>query len=333
MVIVYALAIASVIVRINGGALYLFGNRYDVVLSNSMATKNEKHLDFLEGTTQFQKNDIIVSSKVEENTEINVKDVILFLNQDYNNNLTAHRVVNIIEEGILFTINSTEQVEFSATKCIKLKNVDSLITLVGSKVTKVEFEYYSAQEYEEIFYVKFEEYKYTPVNETEKIGDYYLHKCVVNRSKPFTANTYLGFNEFEDAYIKNISYTLDDGKMYTFAGDELITKDDNFQKRFDYKVFYETRGDAASSSETHPVPRDGVIAKVHSIIPGIGVVVRFITSIYGIILLIGIGIVITLNSFLIDKYLSKKENDTPDQIESVEEKEGKDEEKVEDTNK
>ena len=44
--------------RKSDGTVQVFGNRFDVVLTTSMSSKNPEHLDFLNGTSQIQKMDI-----------------------------------------------------------------------------------------------------------------------------------------------------------------------------------------------------------------------------------------------------------------------------------
>ena len=304
IVIMYAFAIASVIVRANGVVLYLFNNRFDIVLSNSMSYRNEMYKDFLEGTSQFQKDDLLVSSRVDDSTELQLKDVVLFKSEEYEGKLIAHRIVNIIEQGTLFTLNGVEQTEINSSKCIKIKSIDSLITLASSPVTRVEFQYYTKNDYQLLFEMKIGNITYSPFHETQQVGEYYLHNCYFQNSNPEIANVYLYINENTIPYITNVKYVLDSEKEFNFSGDELITTTDYFQKRFDYELLYETRGDIASISEKDLLKREAVISRVHTIIPKLGGFVRFITSIYGIVLLIGIGIILTVNSYIVDKLLS-----------------------------
>ncbi len=89
----------EIAVKISGNSIYLFGIRSDVVASDSMSSKNPDSdiQSFLSGhDDQFEKGDIVYSVKIDENTELNVYDCVMFLHPD-TGNLTIHRIVDIIE--------------------------------------------------------------------------------------------------------------------------------------------------------------------------------------------------------------------------------------------
>ena len=96
-VLIFVFAAYELIVKFTNNSIYLFGVRSDVVLTNSMSYKNEdpRIQTFLEGhNDQLQKGDLVYSTKVKKDTELNVYDIVLFINKD-NKRLTIHRIVEI----------------------------------------------------------------------------------------------------------------------------------------------------------------------------------------------------------------------------------------------
>lgn len=96
-VLIFTFAAYELILKFTNNSIYLFGVRSDVVLTNSMSFKNEdpRVQLFLEGhDDQLQRGDLVYSTKVKKDTELNVYDIVLFINKD-NNKLTIHRIVDI----------------------------------------------------------------------------------------------------------------------------------------------------------------------------------------------------------------------------------------------
>ena len=89
----------EIAIKVSGNSLYLFGIRSDIVVSDSMSYKNEDEdiQSFLKGhDDQFAKGDLIYSVKIDDSTELNIYDCVMFANPD-NGKLTTHRIVDIIE--------------------------------------------------------------------------------------------------------------------------------------------------------------------------------------------------------------------------------------------
>ena len=87
----------GVILRINHEQVYVFGKRFDCVLSNSMSSTNEVIREDYEEkgwNDRYQKGDLVTSIKITDETELSEGDVVLFVNPE-NNKITCHRIVKI----------------------------------------------------------------------------------------------------------------------------------------------------------------------------------------------------------------------------------------------
>ena len=86
----------EIVLKFTNNSIYLFGYRSDVILSESMSYKNTEDpvcVDFLKNyNNQYQKGDLVFSTKVTETSELNVGDVVLF-NHNESGLLTCHRIV------------------------------------------------------------------------------------------------------------------------------------------------------------------------------------------------------------------------------------------------
>ena len=84
-------------VKFSHNSIYLFGVRSDVVLTDSMSYKNEdpEVQSFLQGRNdQLQVGDLTYSVKIDEKTELNVYDKVMFIHPD-TGKMTTHRIVAI----------------------------------------------------------------------------------------------------------------------------------------------------------------------------------------------------------------------------------------------
>ncbi len=82
--------------KFTGHTPYFFGYRHDVVLTDSMSEVNNHHVDFLKGhDDQLQPFDYIISKKINDKTELNVYDIVVFNHPLFGE--TVHRIVDIKE--------------------------------------------------------------------------------------------------------------------------------------------------------------------------------------------------------------------------------------------
>ena len=96
-ILLFIIIAFEIVMKIRGKDAYIFNVRNDVVLTDSMSYKNkdEDIQKFLEGhDNQMQVGDWFFSTKVDEKTELNVYDIVIFQNIETGKE-TVHRIVDI----------------------------------------------------------------------------------------------------------------------------------------------------------------------------------------------------------------------------------------------
>lgn len=89
--------------------IYWFGYRTDVVLTDSMSEVAPEHADFLAGhDDRIQKNDLVQSKKIDDQTELNLYDIVMVPSSVYGT--VVHRIVKVetrYPDGtILYTVRA-----------------------------------------------------------------------------------------------------------------------------------------------------------------------------------------------------------------------------------
>ena len=306
---VFTLSLIGIITKFNKGTIYLFNTRADVVLSGSMSVKNEYHLDFLKGhDDQYQKFDLVFSSKVTTDDEINVYDVVL-----YNNPIlgtTMHRIVNkTLYSTESYYLNQPTFADFEGQKAIQLMEWTSGITTSAISYDAFEVVLYSKLDNVDnyTFSDGFIEYEKTVT--TTKEGDYYKHQIKASglstRARMFVFNHKAEFDYSTD-YL--ISVSLDTNRGYRIVtSDNFVKVDDNKYEYVAHKSYlYEIRGDAVKDSDGTGFKIEDIYSKVNFRIPAAGYFIRFITSIWGTILLLGTGFIIIGANFIIERDKKKQ---------------------------
>lgn len=107
LLVISAIAIAS---KVSGKDIFFFGSRMDVVLTDSMSVvHNEYKEEYKEKgwDNQIQVNDLIVSKKVTDTTELNVGDIVTYTHPAYGK--LTHRIYNIYtryDGEVMYTIKA-----------------------------------------------------------------------------------------------------------------------------------------------------------------------------------------------------------------------------------
>ncbi len=134
-IIVFGLFIivaVQLVFKFSGHTPYFFGMRYDVVLTDSMSEVNKEYADFLEGhDDQLKPFDYIVSKKINEKTELNIYDIVIYKHPLFGS--TVHRIVDIKE------INGTIKYGIRADKVNYMDGYftrDALIAKVDHSIPK-----------------------------------------------------------------------------------------------------------------------------------------------------------------------------------------------------
>ena len=312
LVLIYGFALFAIITRFTGGALYLGKNRVDVILTDSMSTKDEHHLDFLEGTYQIQPFDMVVSERIDENTALKVKDVVMFKNPNMGNKLVVHRIINITEEGIEFGVNNYISLDFDYSEAAtKLKeavpNVAALsfisptagvVQMATLDYTAVKVVGYSLSSTSYIDIYSGPNKLTDTTVETDYIASgVYRHTVSYTRTSSAPNKLYIRSGTDQKEFISSVTYTSKSKGNYVFNASELPKEAvNNYSKLFDPYYLYEIRADKSATADGI-YERSALIAKTNIVIPKLGWVVHFIQSIPGLITLIGLALIITLASF------------------------------------
>ncbi len=299
---IFATSLTLLITRKSKGTIAIFGNRYDVVLSGSMSYKNEEHLDFLNGhDDQIQKMDVVRSQVVDKNSDLNVYDIVLF--RDTYGRTNMHRIVDKRAQS-QDEIN-LQEATISEDRIV-LANHNSAIYTNAISFTTVEVTFVSKSEtFSDGYYFSFAGLAQEYDLKTNPHGDMYEHKITITKKSTAPVKFVIVHNKaFEYASEQIINFKMNayngeisiNGKSFPEGSEQLVTN-----------VIYEymIRGDAAKTEDGW-FNYESIYSKVNKIIPKAGYFVSYITSIPGIIMLIGLGLIIIGVDFGVD-YFSKRE--------------------------
>lgn len=317
IVLIYGFVIFQLIVKFNGGVVYLFDTRFDVVLTDSMSKKNENHLDFLDGTSQIQVYDVVSSKKINDNTELNLKDVVLFKNPDLQGRTVMHRIAEITQKYDTLKINTAVEYTFNGVKTISLTTYGSSIYLSDQSLKSIEVEFVSNILSESYFSFNIGGSYVDGELTTTKIDNYYQHKLVALTNTKAAIPTRIVPTILDDAYITKVTYTTNTDRTFDFgAADYIKPEAEIFEAKVNVIDFYKLRGDKAKDFDAggKEFERSELISKVDNVIPKLGYIVRFLNSIPGMILLIGLAIIITVTSYFYNRIPKKVIDNTTTEI-------------------
>ncbi len=318
--IALTLALLGIIVKANNGTIYLFDIRADVVLSDSMSEKNAKYIDFLKGhDDQIQKLDLVFSKKVNSETELNVYDIVLFNNPGIGT--TVHRIVGKeekrkdvvrVEKPIFTTLDGVD--------VIQLNEIDSSIETNVTSYQNVEIELYSTNTYDE----RYNFYTGTSSSvvkvETTTVGEYYLHKISIKRDTSAPSQFLISHKDYRDYsgdYFASISIDSTYGNILLTPNKLSLESGGKYVYNTNVSYQYEIRGDKAPNSDGKFGIED-IYSKVTWTFPKAGYFIRYITSIYGVILLVGVSVILITTQFLLE-YLDKKNKKESQEKEKLDE--------------
>lgn len=308
--IVFTLSLAGIIIRFNKGTVYLFNTRADIVLSNSMSAKNEAHLDFLEGhDDQYQKFDLVFSQKINSDDEVNIYDVVI-----YNNPMlgtTMHRIVDKTVNSVqTFYLREPTFVEFNGSQVIQMNSWASGITT--NAIPYESFEIILFSQFDNVdnytFSDGYNEYDKSVV--TTQVEDYYEHHISASGlstlSRMFVFNHKKEFDYSRD-YLSSITLQTTKGEAVVTADKFSLKEEGKYEYSTNYEYYYEIRGDNVKDSDGTQFKLKDLYSKVSFRIPGAGYFISFITSVYGIILMVGLGFIIIGANFFLEYDKKKKE--------------------------
>lgn len=299
VILLFFFGATCLIFSFTGNTIYLFGTRYDVCLTDSMSSKNEKYLDFLENyENQIQPFDLVISKKINEKEELNVGDIVLYKNPYIGTD--CHRIVDIvtyIQDEVTFresTIKSEGNNSF-----IYLNKIESGISTNQMKFTSVKLCMQSKVSYHNNFNFNVSFISYEPkVKEEYKDGLYNIELSFENKLKSSASLhiSHSSYYDYSEDRIVSLYINSNYGEINVLPN-ELELKDNNtYSQLYNVSKKYEIRGDKAPNSDGY-FTKEQIYSKVISTIPKIGYPIRFFSSIWGMILIVGIIVIITLTDF------------------------------------
>ena len=327
--ICFLFALIGVLLKFSGNRFNLFGYRFDVVLTDSMSSKNPKWEDFLKGhDNQIQAFDLVVSKDVTSPKELAVYDIVLFENKQVG--LDMHRIVGMtpygddeitVEKGVISNLDGRDG--------ILLPYIESDFVSNAISIKEITFVTYSQSNYEgSHFNFNVQSVELIPEITTENVNGGFLKTYHVVRDSTSPGQLVIS-HKFEYNYATElVSSCLIKNK----ADDIIINKDtvavdgENLVGHFNQTYKYEIRGDKAPNSDGL-FTIDKIYSKVVGVMPKMGYVVRFLSSIWGSVLLIGLGIMAVgfdiISSVIDKKALAAEAAKEKETASSVTEEEGK----------
>ncbi len=317
VIALFATSLTLLISRKANGRLDIFGSRYDTVLTTSMASRNEEHAEFLKGTSQIQKMDVVRSKTVNKKTKLKVKDVVLFNNPYIG--VDMHRIVDIkVEQQDEIYLKKTTVSESGG---INLLDGNAAIYTNTIHFTQAEFDIYSKEQLfsnKYVFSIDKAEQAYS--HEVKQIGEKYCHTITLTKANAKACEITMvpkGGYDYSLETIKEIRINSTYGELKLNGKDFTVSEDENILQCIrNTSYLYEIRGDAAKTSDGW-FSIDKIYSRVDKVIPKAGYMTRFFTSSPGIILLIGLGLIILAGDFLID-FLDKKDKKQSEEKETKE---------------
>ena len=286
--------------KFNNKAFYFYNTRYDVVLTDSMSKKNEKYEEFLEGHDQIQAFDFVVSEKVTENTKLDVYDVVVF----YNDRLKAddmHRIVDIKDVGDGFDFKKLQPETFHSHDTFVFKEVISDIFTKGT----VSYRYIEAVLYTEEpynggeYYFNVDDVEVPVSIESELVGDIYKNTVTYDKKDSTSA--------FFSVTKKNYDFTAHFESIRIYDENKECKITSSILNGNDYQTYlfnigqrYMIRGDKANTDDGW-FEKYQIKTKVNLVIPKLGYGIRFLSSPWGVLLVVGLIALIMVFTHLLRK--------------------------------
>ena len=304
----FLLALTGIILKFNHNSLYIFGKTYDVVLTDSMSSKNPEWEEFLKGhDDQIQPLDLVGSVKVEYERQLDVYDIVIFYNPSVGKDM--HRIVGKTEigsdqvsiyGGTIKTLNGVEG--------ICLGDLTSYISSNDIFFSEISLVVYSVDNFEESrLNFNISSTDYTPTITKEQVEGGYLttYQVNYNSTKPGLLTIAHKYDYlFNSEIVKELRIKAKQGDIYVNK-DTVHDEEGVLKGSFNPKYEYEIRGDKAKTSDGK-FTIDKIYSKVVTRIPKLGYLIRFLSSVWGMVMFISLG-VLMLAFDIISSIMDKKE--------------------------
>ena len=308
--LLFSVAIVSFVLKLSGNSIKLFGHRLDVVLTDSMSEKNPEYEDFLKGhDDQIQAMDVVVTNTNITEEDLDVYDIVLFNNKMLGAT-DMHRIVNkTLKDQDELTITHSYFQTINGVTGLSFKNVSGGIASNVICMNEMTLVTYST-EFDEREHFKFSystAFYDVDVSREEKDGGYYTTYHLTSDStsprKLFVAHGCEYDYASEVICSCKIESTLG---TIDVKEDNVTTIDDGYKGIYNTCYYYEIRGDKANTSDGTNFTIEDIYGKVENRIPKLGYPIRYLSSVWGIISLVGIGAIILAFDIIVN-VMNKKE--------------------------
>ena len=292
---------------------YFFDHRYDVVLSNSMSGKSEKYADFLKGhDDQIQKMDLVDSKRIYSDTPLNIYDIVLFDEPTFGTDM--HRIVDKEIEGDIFNTRLLISEEYQGHKTFSFETVLAQIKSEEPMTYHtLKMVTYSPEPLETDYYNIFvNQAPITPqISSVEVSGGLYKNTIKHTRGTEFPARfalykkNYKMYDHIESITLEGSkkSYIIDSSYVNASLYDEPYNGRIILNPREKFLI----RGDMNENEDGDGwFYREQLYSKVTNIIPKGGYIVRYVTSPFGLVLIVGLILIPIVAKFIYDKKKNKK---------------------------
>ena len=311
-ILLYILVIVELVYKFTGMPFYIFDTRADIVKTDSMSyvNKDDKRVqDFLEGhNDQIQPFDLVFSKKITENTPLDIYDIVIFNNPSVGTDL--HRIV---DKKVLSDTVSFEYISFDDTNkgfCFS-KDVSYISTSVV-KLNSFSLHGYSQTEYQGGFYLDYYSKAHDLTVKSVFLNDKNLYDITLTLTND--RSTKSGVSLFCDKEMNN--FLISDITFNCSSGDIKLTYDNMTSGNatdllFNTSESYLIRGDKANyQSDDGWYKRTEIYSKYSNKIPKMGYFFAYLSSIWGMIMIIGIAILITIVDTVLKKDKKKQIEET-----------------------
>lgn len=313
VVLFFLFALIGVIFKFTGNRLYIFGKRYDVVLTDSMSEKNPEYQDFLEGhDDQFQPLDIAISRQIDKNEELQVYDIVIFNNRYLANGTDMHRIVGkTLNTSDDVKINNGDFSTLNNYSGIKFNDVYGGIVTNAISATEVTFVTFATENLDDNRFVfSFSSGFYTANVKTDIVEGGFLttYKIEIPTTAPrIFCIGHSGDYDTSKEIVTECTIKSCYGDI-TINENNMTKTETGYEGSFNKTYLYEIRGDKSNTSDGDDYTIEEIQSKVVGNIPKLGYVVRYLSSVWGIVLFVGLGIIIITFDILNNK-ISKKEQE------------------------
>lgn len=309
--ILLIITVFGVIARLSStNGLFIFGNRFDVVLTNSMSAKNPEYEEFLRGhDNQIQKFDLVVSKQIASEEELSVYDIVLFRNPGIG--VDMHRIVAKEQyscsqlyafKASYKTLNNYEGVCLNEYASSIASNVIS-----HDEITLVTYSTEDDQKEHFYFSIPSENIKVHKTKEIVEDGFITTYSIKRETTTPVSLIINHGSNyNFENEIITSCVVTVkNEIEPISFDKESIEIEGTTITATSNRHYKYTIRGDLSNTADGE-FTRESIISKVTTAVPKLGYVVRYLSSIWGIILFASLGVIIIVYDIVSSK-IRKKE--------------------------